>query len=374
MGATHPVPDDSFAGAGPHYTHGPSLMTHAAESSMSAASMIRPSQAIAPFRTPPDMTAIVRTPPRGPSADRPSDPTHVNWPQLLTRFMDYLVSECGLARNTIDAYRRDLLEFISLLDDRDVCSASGLTINVVQSYLVRLNERKLSLSTIARHLVSVRMFARYLHITGVISDDLTTQLETPKKWHKLPHTLNRTQTDAILAAPQPGEPFFFRDRALLELLYATGMRVSELAGLRVRDLNLDVGYLRCFGKGHKERIIPIGSHAIEALRGYLTGLRRVLTETAADVEHVFVSRTGRPMDRTNIWRLVSRYAAAAGINGPVGPHTLRHCFATHMLEGGADLRIVQELLGHATVTTTQIYTHVDMSRLKGLHSKCHPRQ
>lgn len=327
-----------------------------------------------PFRTPPDMMQVIRTPPFASPAAKSIDPAHVDWRRQLTQFMEYLTSECGLARNTIDAYRRDLLEFVSLLDDRDVCSASGVTIHVVQSYLVRLSERKLSLSSIARHLVSVRMFVRYLFITGIMTNDLSTQLETPKKWQRLPHTLNRNQTESILMAPQPGEPFYARDRAMLELLYATGMRVSELAGLRVRDLNLDVGYLRCLGKGNKERIIPIGSHAIEAVRAYLTGLRRVLTETATDVEHVFVSRTGKAMDRTNIWRLVSRYAAMAGIHGPVGPHTLRHCFATHLLEGGADLRIVQELLGHATVATTQIYTHVDMTRLKGLHSKCHPRQ
>ncbi|MBK8269947.1 MAG: site-specific integrase [Planctomycetes bacterium] len=212
------------------------------------------------------MMQVIRTPPFASPAAKSIDPAHVDWRRQLTQFMEYLTSECGLARNTIDAYRRDLLEFVSLLDDRDVCSASGVTIHVVQSYLVRLSERKLSLSSIARHLVSVRMFVRYLFITGIMTNDLSTQLETPKKWQRLPHTLNRNQTESILMAPQPGEPFYARDRAMLELLYATGMRVSELAGLRVRDLNLDVGYLRCLGKGNKERIIPIGSHAIEAVR------------------------------------------------------------------------------------------------------------
>lgn len=311
---------------------------------------------------------------RPPGASATQSGAQADWRRLLQHFIDYLTSECGLARNTIDAYRRDLIEFIDLLDDRDIGSTSALSIQIVQSYLVRLNDRKLSLSSIGRHLVSVRMFMRYLYITGTMTSDLYTQLETPRRWQRLPNTLNQNQTASILSTPQPGEPFYTRDRAILELLYATGMRVSELAGLRLRDLNLDVGFLRCFGKGRKERIIPIGSHAIEAMQAYLTGLRHVLTESHQDVEHVFVSRTGRPMDRTNIWRLVSRYAALAGIKGPVGPHTLRHCFATHMLEGGADLRIVQELLGHATVATTQIYTHVDMSRLKGLHARCHPRQ
>lgn len=299
---------------------------------------------------------------------------HVDWRRMLIQYMDYLTAECGLARNTIDAYRRDIVEFIELLDDRDICTTSALNVGVVQSYLVRLGERRLSLSSIARHLISVRIFLRYLYIVGVMTDDLTTLLETPKKWQKLPQTLNHSQTEAILSAPQPGEPFYSRDRALLELLYATGMRVSELANLRVRDMNLDVGYLRCLGKGGRERVIPIGSHAIDAIRVYLTTLRKVLVEAAPGEEAVFVSRTGRAMDRTNIWRLVSRYAAAVGIKGPVGPHTLRHCFATHLLEGGSDLRIVQELLGHASVATTQIYTHVDSSRLKNVHSRFHPRQ
>ncbi|HWL95490.1 MAG TPA: site-specific tyrosine recombinase [Phycisphaerae bacterium] len=307
-------------------------------------------------------------------ASAPAASAHVDWRRQLIHFTEYLISECGLARNTIDAYRRDLLEFVGLLDDRDICSPAAVTILIIQSHLVRLTERKLALSSIARHLVSVRMFLRYLFITGVMKDDLTAQIETPRKWQRLPGTLNRSQTEAMLAAPQPGEPFYSRDRAILELLYATGMRVSELASLKLRDLNLTVGFLRCLGKGRKERVIPVGSAAIEALQVYLSGLRAVLTEAAGDEQHVFVSRTGRRMDRTNIWRLVSRCAAIAGISVPVGPHTLRHCFATHVLEGGADLRIVQELLGHATVATTQIYTHVDTSRLKGIHSRFHPHQ
>ena len=297
-----------------------------------------------------------------------------NWPRLLRQFMDYLLTECGLADNTLLAYQRDLREFVGLLDDRDICAPSAVTPLVVRSYLVRLSERKLALSSIARHLVSVKMFLRYLYTIGVLSEDVSSLLETPKKWMRLPHTLHRQQVEALLAAPQPGEPFYARDRAILETLYATGMRVSELAGLRVRDLNLSIGYVRVFGKGGKERVIPIGSHAIDAIRQYQAGLRGVLTEGQTNAEPLFVTRTGNPMDRTNIWRLVTRYALIAGLTGSVGPHRLRHSFATHMLEGGADLRIVQELLGHADVATTQIYTHVDTTRLKSLHRKCHPRQ
>lgn len=288
--------------------------------------------------------------------------------------MEYLLSECGLSQNTIEAYQRDLREFIDVLDDRDICSPARIAPQIVREYLVRLSERRLALSSIARHLVSVKMFLRYLFIVGLLTEDVASLLETPKKWQHLPQTLRPRQVEAILSAPQPGDPFYSRDRAILELLYATGMRVSELAALRVRDVNLNVGYVRCFGKGRKERVVPIGSYAIDAVREYIHGLRMALTELAGHVEALFVSRTGRPLDRTNIWRLVSGYAAAAGMPTPIGPHTLRHCFATHLLQGGADLRIVQELLGHADVTTTQIYTHVDTSRLKSIHQRCHPRQ
>lgn len=299
---------------------------------------------------------------------------HADWQHLSRRFLDYLLIECGLADNTVEAYRRDLREFVAYLDDRDLCLPEQLSTQIVRGHLVLLSERGLSLSSIARHLVAVKMYLRYLFIVGVMSNDLAALLETPKKWRRLPHVLRPRQVEALLDAPQPGEPLYARDKAILELLYATGMRVSELASLRVGDVNLDVGYLRCFGKGGRERVVPIGSHAIEAVRIYAGGLRRVLAQANVGVESLFLSRTGAPLDRTNIWRLVSRYATTAGLPIRVGPHTLRHCFATHLLEGGADLRIVQELLGHADVSTTQIYTHLDNSRLKAIHQRCHPRQ
>lgn len=302
-----------------------------------------------------------------------TDPAPADWPSLLRRFVDYLASECGLAQNTLEAYSRDLREFIVELDERDVARAERIDTTVVRNFLMRLNQRGLALSSIARHLVSVKMFLRYLLIVGEITDDVSSLLETPKKWRTLPHTLRHGQVDALIAAPQPGDPFYARDRAMLELLYATGMRVSELAGLRVQDVNLQVGYARVFGKGGKERIVPLGSHAIDAVGEYVRGLRGTLTESTTSAA-LFVSRTGSPLDRTNIWRVVSRFAVQAGLPRGVSPHTLRHCFATHMLEGGADLRIVQELLGHADVATTQIYTHVDTSRLKSIHQKFHPRQ
>ncbi len=300
-------------------------------------------------------------------------PGHLDWPHLLQRFLGYLDSECGLARNTIDAYRRDLRSFVSMLDDRDVCTAEQLDADLIRAFLVRLAERKLALSTISRHLVSVRMFIRYLHVVGILPEDIGALLDRPKPWRRLPQALHQRQIEALLSAPQPGEPLYARDRAILELLYATGMRVSESATLRVCDVNLEVGYLRCVGKGGKERVVPIGSHAIQAVRDYLLGLRGKLAEASGGDDALFLSRTGRALDRTNIWRLVNRYALVAGLPVGIGPHTIRHSFATHILEGGADLRIVQELLGHASVATTQIYTHVDGSRLKAIHARCHPR-
>ncbi len=309
-----------------------------------------------------------------PAQDAADASAQINWPQTLDAFIGYLISECGLAENSIAAYRRDVREFIDLLTDRDVGRAGNVTPQIVQSHLVHLAERRLALSSIARHLASVRMFLRFLFVTGAVREDIGALLDSPKRWQRLPKSIPRNQMDELLDAPQKGEPFYARDRAILELLYATGMRVSELASLRASDVNLDVGYLRCIGKGRRERIIPIGTRAIEAVRIYRTGLRSALTETAVSEDALFVSRTGRRMDRTNIWRLVNRYASSAGITGSVGPHTIRHAFATHLLEGGADLRIVQELLGHTSVATTQIYTHVDISRLKGIHERCHPRQ
>lgn len=317
-------------------------------------------------------TSLATAPQTAPTRSAPASGL-LEWPRLLQRFTDYLVSECGLARNTIEAYSRDLREFFAHLHDATITLPAQVSTNVVRGFLMRLSERGLALSSIARHLVSVKMFLRYLHIVQVITEDVSTLLETPKKWRTLPHTLRPGQVEALLAAPEPGDPFYSRDRAILEMLYATGMRVSELAGLRVQDVNLNVGYVRVFGKGGKERIIPIGSHAIDAVNEYTRGLRAVLTESGP-IDALFVSRTGNPMDRTNIWRLVSRFAGQAGLSGNVGPHTLRHCFATHLLEGGADLRIVQELLGHADVATTQIYTHVDTSRLKSIHQRFHPHQ
>jgi len=207
---------------------------------------------------------------------------------------------------------------------------------------------------------------------GLVEDDFTTILESPKIWQRLPIICSKQQVVDLMNAPSPDEPFYLRDKAMLELLYATGMRASELAGLRIPDLNLDIGYLRCLGKGNRERVIPVGKVAIEATVEYLAKLRPGLAKPFSD-NFLLLSRTGRPMSRIEVWRLVKKYAMRAGMPRNLTAHTLRHCFATHLLTGGADLRSVQEMLGHVDIATTQIYTHVDQERLREIHRKFHPR-
>jgi integrase/recombinase XerD len=290
----------------------------------------------------------------------------------VKRFLDYLFVECRLAGSTVTTYQRILIEFWDNLSEQ--CeSFPELSISDVQQHLIALQHRGLSVSTIAQHVAAIRMFLRFLHAEGDLRQDLTTLIESPKRWRAIPKSLHEKQVDALLNAPEASEEFYLRDRALLELLYATGIRVSEAVELTCSQVNVKVGYLRCIGKGNKERVIPIGTSAVRALRTYIQRQRPGLAGPRAR-DALFLSRTGRPLDRTNVWRLVRKYAACVGLEDRMSPHTLRHCFATHMLAGGADLRIVQELLGHADVSTTQVYLHVDEARLKQVHKLYHPRQ
>ena len=223
------------------------------------------------------------------------------------------------------------------------------------------------------------MLLRYLFSEKIILKDIISLLESPKKWRLVPDTLNYRDVHHILEAPEileaKGEngEFHLRDKAILELLYATGMRVSELVDLTLSRINFNVGYVRVIGKGRKERIVPVGSIALKATQNYMETQRKELIRDEA-TDAVFLSRTGRPIDRSAVWRIVRKYSQYTGLRKKVSPHTFRHSFATHLLQGGADLRVVQELLGHADVATTQIYTHVDDSRLKAVHRKFHPRQ
>ncbi|MBN1505219.1 MAG: site-specific tyrosine recombinase XerD [Sedimentisphaerales bacterium] len=291
---------------------------------------------------------------------------------MATEFLDHLTVEAGLSHNTILAYGRDLGDFLDFGRQNGIREMSGLTPVLVQKYLCHLATGPKNENSARRALVAIRMFLRFARLMGLIADDGTAILESPKIWQRLPAVCNKQQVLKLLEAPCLEEPFYLRDRAMLELLYATGMRASELAGLRTTDLNFDVGYLRCLGKGNKERIIPVGRTAIEAVEAYLREQRPRLAKPVSGAS-LLLSRTGRPLTRIEIWRLVKKYAARAGLARNLTVHTLRHCFATHLLSGGADLRSVQEMLGHADIGTTQIYTHVDHERLRKIHKKYHPR-
>jgi integrase/recombinase XerD len=287
-------------------------------------------------------------------------------------FLDYLNVEAGLSNNTILAYGRDLIGFLRYCRSGGISELLQIKPAVIQSYLRTLTKDNRDESSVKRALAAIRTFLRFGRLTGLVENDWTAILEGPKLWQKLPMVCSKQQVLNLLDAPSPKEPFYLRDKAMLELLYATGVRASELANLRTSSLNLDIGYLRCVGKGNRERVIPVGKAAIGSITEYLTKLRpRLVKPTSFDF--LLLSRTGRPLGRIDIWRLVKRYAIRAGMSRNLTVHTLRHCFATHLLAGGADLRSVQEMLGHVDIATTQIYTHVDHERLRNIHKKYHPR-
>jgi len=292
---------------------------------------------------------------------------------IVRDFLNYLRVEAGLAKNTILAYGRDLKGFLEYCQSDKISSLEQLRPIHIRNYqqILTVNGNR-SESSVKRSLVAIRMFLKFAKLMGLIEDDFTAVLEGPKLWQRLPTICSKEKVIDLLNAPSSDEPYYLRDKAMLELLYATGMRVGELVGLKNGDLNLDVGYLRCFGKGNKERIIPLGKIAISATRDYLKNLRPQLAKGFSE-DRLLLSRTGRPMGRIEIWRLVKRYAIRAGLPKNLTVHTLRHCFATHLLSGGADLRSIQEMLGHVDISTTQIYTHVDQERLQKIHKKYHPR-
>jgi len=304
----------------------------------------------------------------------------------LQAFHVYQNVECGLAANTIAAYDRDLRRFGDFLRRAAVDRWEALTPQLVQRHLIELTDAGYCESTIARHVAAIRMWLRWLHVTRQIGRDLTTLLESPKRWKRLPQTLNLERTAELVTSPELGRPLGLRDRAILELFYACGLRVSELCGLRQRDVNLSAGYVRCLGKGRRERVVPVGRQARDAVEAYCQHLRPRLVDRAIRTGRVslpltakvradlplFMTRSGGPLDRTAAWRIVRREALRCGIRSRASPHTLRHSFATHLLEGGADLRVVQELLGHVSIATTEIYTHVQTGRLREIHARYHP--
>jgi integrase/recombinase XerD len=289
----------------------------------------------------------------------------------MESFVDYLRSECHLSENTVAAYHRDLRRFYAWLAGRRI---PQLSITELADYMSWLNQRKLAPASVARHIASLRIFFRYLQLEGLLSDNLAELLGSQKLWERVPHVLSPGVVERLLEAPRPGEPWWRRDRALLELLYATGCRASEISHLTLSQAHLDQGYCLCRGKGDKERLVPLGRRAILAVRDYLAKERPLLVaERSPPPKWLLVSRRGMRLRRERIWEAFKRYAARAGISAEMSPHTLRHSFATHLLAGGADLRQVQEMLGHASIATTQIYTHVDPARLKAVHKQFHPR-
>jgi integrase/recombinase XerD len=292
--------------------------------------------------------------------------------QSVKDFLDYLIVEAGLSNNTVLAYGRDLKSFLLYCKSQNVSGLEQIKAVLIHKYLQFLSRAEKSESSIKRCLVAIRMFLRFAKLTDRIDDDFTAILEGPKLWQKLPTICSKQKVIDLLNAPLADEPFYLRDKAILELLYATGVRASELAGLKTSDLNLDIGYLRCLGKGNRERVIPIGKAAIAATVEYLMELRPKLAKSQSG-DFLLLSRTGLPLSRIEVWRLVKKYAIRAGLPRNLTVHTLRHCFATHLLTGGADLRSVQEMLGHVDIATTQIYTHVDQERLRRIHKEFHPR-
>lgn len=292
--------------------------------------------------------------------------------RLTADFLDYLLIEAGLAENTILAYGRDLKAFLDYAQTQGVNHIQKIKPPVIQKYIIRISKAGNAESSIKRALVAIRMLLRYARLENLIDDDFSALLEGPKLWQRLPVICSKEKVLDLLNAPDPKEQFYLRDKAILELLYATGTRASELATLKVQDINSGIGYLRCLGKGKKERIIPIGRIAVKTTLEYIRQLRPKLVKPFSD-DFLFLSRTGRGLSRIEIWRLIKKYAARAGMPKNLTVHTLRHCFATHLLSGGADLRSVQEMLGHVDIATTQIYTHVNQERLRKVHRQFHPR-
>lgn len=292
---------------------------------------------------------------------------------LIQEFLNYLSVERGLAKNTLLAYDRDLKLYTDHLNKAGVGDPASVTREGVSTFLYELKKRGLSTASICRALSAVKMFHRFLVRENFAKDDPTNLVETPKLWKKIPEVLSQAEIETVIRAAQGKKPQLIRDQAILELFYASGMRVSELADLKMSGVNFDVGYVRCIGKGRKERLIPIGKKSREALAVYCQKVRPKFETRSQATDVLFLSRLGRRISRQGIWNLIKTYAKKANIKKNIKPHTLRHTFATHLLEHGADLRSVQEMLGHSDISTTQIYTHVDKERLKSVHKQFHPR-
>lgn len=292
--------------------------------------------------------------------------------KLVKEFLDYLLIERGLADNTIVSYEKDLQNFLQFLNKISVKDLEKLEKEHILAYLVHLKKMKRAAATIARRTAALKTFFNFLYQEGYIVNNLGENLEGPKKEKKLPDFLSVKEMDKLLAIPQLNTVQGVRDKAMLELLYATGMRVSELINLDLHNLNLEMAYVRCWGKGSKERIIPIGSQAVSSLNTYLQWGRNKLLKNPRE-QALFLNQHGKRLTRQGFWKILKKYVKLAGIEKKITPHVFRHSFATHLLENGADLRVVQEMLGHADISTTQIYTHLTTKRISQVYNDAHPR-
>jgi integrase/recombinase XerD len=300
-----------------------------------------------------------------PPAHAPRDP--------IGPFLHYLMAECGVSPNTLAAYRADIVRFSRWRKEHAPGPLAALDVPALSGYVDFLGRSGLAPASIGRNLASLSTFFRYLVVDGQLTDNVAKLLNAPTVWDRLPTVLGPAAVERLLNAPNAETRIGRRDRAALETLYATGCRASEVAGLRALDVDLKAGLARCVGKGNKERFVPLGSRAADALKAYLVSDRAALVARRPETDTLFVARNGRPLSRIGLWHIVKKAARAAGLSEAVSPHTLRHSFATHLLAGGADLRVVQEMLGHASIATTQIYTRVELSRLREVHRRCHPR-
>lgn len=290
----------------------------------------------------------------------------------VQEFINYLSAERGLAQNTLESYGRDLRQFQAFLTNEHLDLVKQANRAAIFSYLQNLQLKGRAVSTISRNLAAIKSFYQFLVREKYIDKDPSANLESPKLEKRLPKILSVAEVEELLKQPNSFLPTGMRDRAMLELLYATGIRVSELISLNISDVNLDMGYLKCYGKGAKERIVPVGSIAVKCVQEYINKGRPKLIRTY-DEPALFVNHHGNRLTRQGFWKIIKKYAQEAHINKDITPHTLRHSFATHLLENGADLRSVQEMLGHADISTTQIYTHVTRNHLKEVYDKTHPR-
>lgn len=311
-------------------------------------------------------------------------------------FLSYLEIECGLSPNTLDAYRRDIKAFCNYTkkENPDWKSITG---EDLYKFIQHRRQKGFSANTVSRNLVALKMLFRYLQGEGQIKKDPSNLIDTPHLWKRLPDVLSYSEIEKLLSAPDVSKPLGIRDKAILEVFYATGGRVSEVINLKIQDINLEAGYLKYSGKGNKQRIVPLGNEAIKTIKNYITNPKgRRFSQIPADNNrdnlrlsakpqrspdrsvgashsNLFLNYRGQPLRRQSIWKILHRYGRLAGLEGRVHPHIIRHSFATHLLEHGADIRYVQEMLGHSNITTTQIYTHIDKERLKSIHRKFHPR-